>query len=80
MTKEEIRKKYKLKRRKLIAGQIMIAEDLMLINFQKIKLKKFNCLMSYIPIVEQNEFNTINAEDYCCMLNEKMALAYPIIN
>ena len=80
MTKEAIRKEYKLKRRKLIAGQIMIAEDLMLINFQKLKLPKFNCLMSYLPIEAQNEFNPINAEDYYKFMNERMSLAFPIVN
>ena len=80
MNKEEIRKVYKLKRRKLIAGQIMIAEDLMLINFQKIKLPKFNSLMSYLPIEKENEFNPINAEDYCSFLNNKLSLSYPIVN
>lgn len=80
MTKEQIRKEYKLKRRKLSASEKDKLEDLMLIQFQKLKLPAVAGFMSYLPIEVQNEYDPWLIEEYYMLMNYEAALVYPIVN
>ena len=80
MTKEAIRKEYKQKRRKLSAAEKDKLEDLMLIQFQKLKLPSKNFIMSYLPIEAQNEYDPWLVEEYYTIMHENTELLYPIVN
>jgi 5-formyltetrahydrofolate cyclo-ligase len=80
MTKESIRKEYKQKRRKISASEKDKLEDLMLIQFQKLKLPQGPSLMSYLPIEVQNEYDPWLVEEYHTIMNPETAMVYPIVN
>jgi 5-formyltetrahydrofolate cyclo-ligase len=80
MTKENIRREYKQRRRKLSASQKDKLEDLMLIQFQRLKLPALSNLMTYAPIEVQNEYDPFLIEEYTTVMNENAVLVYPIIN
>jgi 5-formyltetrahydrofolate cyclo-ligase len=80
MTKEDIRREYKQRRRKLSASQKDKLEDLMLIQFQRLKLPALSNLMTYAPIEVQNEYDPFLIEEYTTVMNENAVLVYPIIN
>jgi 5-formyltetrahydrofolate cyclo-ligase len=79
MTKEEIRKEYKQKRRKISASEKDKLEDLMLIQFQKLKLPSKTFLMSYLPIEVQNEYDPWLVEEYYRLINYESNLVYPVM-
>jgi 5-formyltetrahydrofolate cyclo-ligase len=80
MTKEAIRKEYKQKRRNLSATEKDKLEDLMLIQFQKLKLPSKSFLMSYLPIEGQNEYNPWLLEEYYMLMHYETDMVYPIMN
>lgn len=80
MTKEQIRKEYKQKRRKISDSEKDRLEDLMLIQFQKLKLPMVAGLMSYLPIDVQNEYNPWLPEEYYKLLHNRVAFVYPIVD
>ncbi len=80
MTKEAIRKEYKQKRRKISASEKDKLEDLMLIQFQKLKLPSKKFFMSCLPIEAQNEYDPWLLEEYYMLMNYEAALIYPIVN
>ena len=80
MLKEEIRKDYKLRRRKLSSTEKDKLEDLMLIQFQKLKLPQCMILMTYAPIEVQNEYDPYLAECYAMFKNPKIVFVHPCID
>ncbi len=80
MTKEEIRRTFKQQRRRLSEAEKDTLEDLMLIQFQKLKLPNVRSLMTYAPIEAQNEFNPYLIEEYCLLMHEHSVLVFPIID
>jgi 5-formyltetrahydrofolate cyclo-ligase len=80
MLKADIRTHYKSKRRKISSTEKEKLEDLILIQFQKLKLKKFYTMLSYVPIQVQNEYDPYLLEAYSEFSPDDLAMAYPIIN
>ena len=80
MTKEEIRKEYKQKRRKINEAEKDKLERLILIQFQKLKLPAKAGFMSYLPIEVQNEYDPWLLEEYYLFVHENAALVYPLVN
>lgn len=80
MTKEEIRRHYKEKRRKLGVTELEKMSDLMLIQFQNLRLSVPDVIMSYSALVTVNEFDPINILEYCKFKNPAVLVCYPVIN
>ncbi len=79
MLKEDIRKVYKQKRRRLTAAEKNKLEDLMLIQFQQLDIFSNFSIMTYAPIDVQNEYNPYLAEKYFLFKNENATFIYPKI-
>src|SRR5437773_7008327 len=82
MNKEEARRIYKEKRKELSDAERSKADDLMLIQFQKIDLiaiglRDIRHLFSYWPIEENNEPNTHLFADYLEFRNPALKILYP---
>jgi 5-formyltetrahydrofolate cyclo-ligase len=82
MRKEEARRIYKEKRKKLSDAERAKADDLMLIQFQTIDpiaigLPYIHHLLSYWPIEENNEPNTHLFNDYIEFKNPALRFLYP---
>src|SRR6266487_2078129 len=82
MNKEEARRIYKKKRKELSDAERSKADDLMLIQFQKIDLiaiglRDIRHLLSYWPIEENNEPNTHLFNDYLEFKNPAIKFLYP---
>ncbi len=80
MLKEDIRKVYKQKRRKLAAAEKDKLEDLMLIQFQQLDIFSNFSIMTYAPIAVQNEYNPYLAEKYFLFKKGKVTFIYPKIH
>lgn len=77
MRKEEARAIYKAKRKELSDAERAKADDLMLIQFQRIELPHIDHLLSYWPIEENNEPNTHLFNDYVEFKNPAIKFLYP---
>jgi len=78
MRKEEARSIYREKRKNLSDAERLKADDLMLIQFQKIELPHIDRLLSYWPIEENNEPNTHHITEFLRFRNPEIKIAYPI--
>lgn len=77
MLKKEARKIYKEKRKALTAAQRMKMDDLLLIQFQQLKLPFLSSVLSFYPIEEHKEINTFIITDYLLFKNPGLQIAYP---
>ena len=77
MQKEEARRIYKEKRSALSDAERAKADDLLLIQFQKIELPHISHLLTYWPIEENNEPNTHLFNDYIEFKNPAIKFLYP---
>ncbi len=80
MTKAAIRKLYRQKRMDISASAKERLEDLMLIQFQSLKLEIPDNIMTFAPIEIYNEYNPILIEEYCFFKNQAARLIYPVTN
>lgn len=80
MTKSAIRKLYRQKRLELASSAKERLEDLMLIQFQNLKLEIPDNIMTFAPIEIYNEYNPILIEEYCFFKNPAARLIYPVTN
>ncbi|MBC7868135.1 MAG: 5-formyltetrahydrofolate cyclo-ligase [Gloeobacteraceae cyanobacterium ES-bin-316] len=80
MHKEELRKVYLQKRAELSAAQKTKAEDLMLIQFQKLDIDIPSLIMTYAASSKMNEFDPQLITDYCYFKNPDQVLFYPVIH
>ncbi len=80
MNKEELRKLYIHKRKALTAAQKMKADDLLLIQFQKLAIRIPSLIMTYAPLEKTNEFDPQLITDYCYFKNPDQALFYPVVH
>ncbi len=78
MTKSAIRKLYRQKRMELSSSAKERLEDLMLIQFQSLKLEIPDNIMTFAPIKTYNEYNPILIEEYCFFKNPAAKLIYPV--
>lgn len=77
MTKKELRKMYKGKRKALTATGRSRLDDLLLIQLQTVNLPFINSLFSYWPIEINAEPNTHLFTGYIEFRNPELVIAYP---
>ena len=77
MDKKHARRIFKEKRRELSEAQRAKADDLMLIQFQKVDLPQISHLLSYWPIEENHEPNTHLFNGYVEFKNPAIKFLYP---
>ncbi len=80
MTKGELRKIYKEKRKAISFKDKERWTDMILINLQQLKLPFINCVHTYLAIKEQNEIDTDNIIRYLKFLNPGLKVVVPKIN
>ena len=80
MTKAELRKKYREKRKQVSAKDKERWTDLILINFQKLALPHIHCVHTYLAMEEQNEVDTLNITRYLQFKNPGLTTVVPKIN
>ena len=80
MTKAELRKIYKEKRKEISWKDKERWTDLILINFQKLDLPFINCVHTYLAIEDQNEIQTGNITRYLAFKNPGLKIVVPKIN
>lgn len=80
MTKPELRKIYKEKRKKLSGKEIEIWTDLILINFQKINLPFLSCIHTYIASQKLGEVETLHLVDFLKFKNPGIKIVVPKID
>ena len=80
MTKKELRFIYKEKRASLPFQQIEKANDLILINFQKINLPFINCVHTYLASSKLKEADTGNILRYLAFKNPELKIVAPSID
>ena len=77
MNKEQARRIFKQKRKELSDAEKAKADDLMLIQFQKVDLPQIDHLLSYWPIEENHEPNTHLFNGYVEFKNPAIKFMYP---
>ena len=80
MTKSELRIIYKEKRQKLSLADIEKYNDLILINFQKIRLPPLYCVHTYLASLKLVEADTTNIVRYLQFKNPDIKIAVPKID
>ena len=80
MTKNELRIIYKEKRHKLSLQKIDKFNDLILINFQKIRLPHVYCVHTYLASLKLIEVDTTNLIRYLQFKNPDIKIAVPKID
>jgi 5-formyltetrahydrofolate cyclo-ligase len=80
MTKEQLRILYKEKRKELSIQTIEKFNDLILINFQKIKLPPVNCVHTYLASLRLREVDTAMVIRYLEFKNPDLKVAVPKID
>lgn len=80
MTKNELRIIYKEKRRKLSLQNIDKFNDLILINFQKLRLPPVHCVHTYLASLKLVEVDTSNLVRYLQFKNPGIKIAVPKVD
>ncbi len=80
MTKAEIRKIYRRKRKEMSLKDKERWTDLALINFQKLDLPFINCVHTYLAMEEMNEMETGIFTRYLAFKNPALQVVVPKIN
>ncbi len=78
MTKAELRKEYLDKRKALSHKQVMVATDLLLIQFQNLHLPSLENVLSYRPILSKQEIDMEHFESYLQLVNPSIDFCYPV--
>jgi 5-formyltetrahydrofolate cyclo-ligase len=78
MLKREARRLYREKRNALAENERMKLDDLLLIQFQSIELPFLHAVLTYWPIVENNEPNTHLFTEFLRFRNPELRIAYPV--
>ena len=79
MKKQYIRELYKEKRAALPPQLKTKLDDLLLIQFQSLRIDIPSLVMTYSPIKFQNEFDPQMITDYCYFKNPGQQLFYPVM-
>lgn len=79
MKKIDIRPVYIAKRSRLILSERTKLDDLILIQFQRLKIDIPSLIMTYSPIRKTNEFDPQVITDYCYFKNPGQQLFYPVM-
>lgn len=78
MTKKELRKKYREKRKALTSAERSRLDDLLLIQFQTVNLPFTDSLFTYWPIEANHEPDTHLFTDFLEFRNPALVIAYPL--
>ena len=77
MLKKEARTVFRQKRKSISAEEKMKLDDLLLIEFQKLRLPFLSSMLSFYPVEENNEPNTFILTRYLQFSNPGLQIAYP---
>ncbi|ANI88400.1 5-formyltetrahydrofolate cyclo-ligase [Arachidicoccus ginsenosidimutans] len=77
MTKQELRKIYLEKRMSISSKEKLKLDDLLLIQFQRLSFDGVQVLMSYFPMAEKNEPNTLLFSNYLRHAIPNLEIAFP---
>ena len=77
MLKREARNLFKNKREQISISDKMKWDDLLLIQFQTIRLPFIEYVLSFYPIEQNNEVNTFLITDYLHFKNPNLTICYP---
>lgn len=77
MVKKELRKEYIKKRHQLTDPDIVELEEMIFDHFRSIDLQGIQVLLSYYPIPERNEFDTIICEQLLRLENPGLQVCWP---
>lgn len=77
MTKQQLRKIYLEKRMNISSKEKLKLDDLMLIQFQRLSFDDVQVLMSYFPMGERNEPNTLLFSNYLRHIIPNLEIAFP---
>jgi 5-formyltetrahydrofolate cyclo-ligase len=77
MLKKEARKMYRQRRLEITPSQKLKWDDLLLIQFQTLRLPFLSRIMSFYPIDVYNEVDTFPITDYLHFKNPALEIAYP---
>ncbi len=77
MLKKEARKEFLKKRNQISSAEKMKWDDLILIRFQSVDFPFVDYVLSYYPMEEKNEINTILITDYLHFKNPSLQICYP---
>jgi 5-formyltetrahydrofolate cyclo-ligase len=80
MTKKELRKIYKEKRKAVSYTESGRLDDLLLIRFQQWPLPAIQTVLSYVPLNEKGEVNTMLMTGYLNFRVPGLQVAYPVID
>ena len=80
MLKKEARKLFRQKRELVTRSDKMKSDDLLLIEFQKIRLPFISVLLSFYPVAENNEPDTFTISEYLQFKNPGLQIAYPKVD
>jgi 5-formyltetrahydrofolate cyclo-ligase len=80
MTKQEIRKEYIKKRNALSGKQLLINQDLILIQFQRLALPGIQLIHTYLPIQNNNEPDPIPLVDWLHFQHPNLEITFSRIN
>jgi 5-formyltetrahydrofolate cyclo-ligase len=80
MTKQQLRKIYKEKRKNISHHQKEKWDDLLLIQFQKFSFIHIQTVFSFLPIEEMNEPNTHLFTRYLSAVVPNLQIAYPVMD
>lgn len=78
MTKSALRKEYLDKRKALSHKQVMLATDLLLIQFQNLHLPSLETVLSYRPIHSKQEIDMEHFESYLQIIHPSLTFCYPV--
>ncbi|MFT4203962.1 MAG: 5-formyltetrahydrofolate cyclo-ligase [Chitinophagaceae bacterium] len=77
-TKATLRNLYLDKRKALSHKQVLVATDLMLIQFQRLHLPSMETVLSYRPILSKQEIDMEHFESYLQLTNPSVIFCYPV--
>ena len=78
MTKQELRQVYKNKRTQIQSNEKLLLDDLLLLKFQQYNYAGIYTVLSYWPIPDQSEPNTLLFSAYLRHMIPGLILAYPL--
>lgn len=76
MLKKEARSIYRKKRQEISISDKMKWDDLLLINFQTLRIPFIDYVLSFYPIEQNNEINTFLITDYLHFKNPELHICY----
>jgi 5-formyltetrahydrofolate cyclo-ligase len=80
MLKKELRKRFRAERLALTPAEQTKLDDLLLIQFQKLRLPPLQAVLSFFPIEEKKEINTFMLVDFLKFRNPGLVVCYPKTN